>query len=78
MNAIMAKQPNRTGVPLQLYVPPWVKDVLAGMAEDGRRSLTNEVLTALEAHIRAAGRWSPPVAEADEKPTAKRKKGGKP
>jgi len=63
----MAKQPNRTGVPLQLYVPPWVKDVLAGMAEDGRRSLTSEVLTALEAHIRAAGRWSP-GAEADTKP----------
>ncbi len=57
---VMAKKPKRSGVPLQLYVPSWIKATLGEMAEEHRRPLTAEVLIALENHIKAAKRWHPP------------------
>jgi hypothetical protein len=58
--AVMAKKkPKRSGVPLQLYIPPWLKTAVEQMAKDGRRSRTSEVIMALESHVRAAG-YLPP------------------
>lgn len=50
------RRPNRTGVPLHVYIPPDIREALDAMAEDNRRPLTSEVLIALEAHLKAAGR----------------------
>jgi hypothetical protein len=62
--AIMAKKkPKRSGVPLQLYIPPWLKAAVEQMARDGRRSRTSEVIMALETHVRAAG-YLPPKGDA--------------
>jgi hypothetical protein len=58
--AVMAKKkPKRSGGPLQLYIPPWLKTAVEQMAKDGRRSRTSEVIMALESHVRAAG-YLPP------------------
>ncbi len=54
------KKQRRHGVPLQMYLPAWVKEALESLAQDGRRPLTSECMIALEAHLKAAGRWNPP------------------
>ncbi len=50
------KRPNRTGVALHIYIPPDIRAAMDALAGDNRRPLTTEVLIALEAHLRAAGR----------------------
>lgn len=59
------RRPNRTGVPLHIYIPPEVRAALDALADENRRPLTTEVLIALENHLKAAGRWplspSPPT-----------------
>ena len=65
--------PNRSGEPLQLYVPPWIKAVLKGMAARALRTLSTEVLIALENYIKAAGLWAPPP-EPDQEDRPRKKK----
>jgi hypothetical protein len=64
------KKPNRSGVPLHVYLPPEVRAAMDALADDNRRSLTTEVLIALENHLKATGRWplssSPPPTPKEE------------
>jgi hypothetical protein len=57
------KKPNRSGVPLHVYIPPELRAVIDAMAGSNRRPLTTEVIIALENHARAAGLWPPPAEE---------------
>lgn len=59
-------KPNRTGVPLYVYVPPEIRSAIDELAERNRRPLTSEVLIALEAHLKAAGLWPPKKPAAGE------------
>ena len=56
----------RKGVPLHIYIPPALSDALAQAAEAGRRKLTQEVIIALEEHLRKLKRW--PASDDEEKP----------
>lgn len=59
-----AKRPRRTGVPLHIYVPPELRDAMDAAADANRRKLTQEVIIALEDHLKKQGRWPPaPHAE---------------
>lgn len=51
------KRPNRSGVPLHIYIPPDLRAVIEALADDGRRSITNEVIIALEEYAARQGRW---------------------
>lgn len=58
----MNRTPVRTGVPLHIYIPPALRDAIDSCAESNRRKLTQEVIIALEEHLKKAGRW--PVSQA--------------
>ncbi len=54
-----AKKPNRSGVPLHVYIPPALDAALEACAAANRRKVTAEVVIALEKHLREGGFWSP-------------------
>jgi hypothetical protein len=56
------KRPRRTGVPLHVYIPPDLRAAMDRLAGENRRSLTSEVMIALENHLKAVGQWPPPAA----------------
>ena len=54
------RRSNRTGLPLHVYLPPALRRAIDDMAESTQRTVTVEVMRALEAHLRAGGFWPPP------------------
>jgi hypothetical protein len=46
-------------VPTSIRFPPDYLSALQALAERNHRSLTGELLVALDAHLRAAGLWPP-------------------
>lgn len=48
--------PKRSGVPLHIYVPAAIRQAIDQCAEANRRKLTQEVLIALEEHLKKQGR----------------------
>lgn len=63
------KKQKRKGVPLHVYLPPPLMEVLVACAADHRRKLTQEVVLALEGYLKALGRWPPPEREPSTPPT---------
>lgn len=61
------KRPIRSGVPLHIYIPRELRAVIEALSEDGRRSITNEVIIALEEYATRKGRWP---AKPGKKPKA--------
>ncbi len=64
-------KPNRTGVALQLYISAELRATLDRVLAKTRRSLTTEVVIALENHFRTLGEWplpadTPPDADPPE------------
>ena len=51
--------PNRTGVPLHIYISPELRQAIDSCADENRRKLTQEVVIALEEHLKRQGRWPP-------------------
>lgn len=54
------RRPNRSGVPLHIYISRELRQAINELAEENRRLITTEVVIALENHLKAAGRWPPP------------------
>lgn len=50
----------RVGVPLNVYVPPAIRDAFHQLASEQERTVTAEVLRALKAYLEKAGKWPPP------------------
>ncbi len=57
------KPPNRSGVALFVYVPPELRAAIVALAARTRRTLTTEVVIALENHAKKNGLWPPDAAE---------------
>lgn len=53
------KKPNRKGKPLNVWVPPAMRDAIDLLAERNRRLVTTEVIIALEEYLTKAGLWPP-------------------
>lgn len=53
------RRPNRTGTPLHIYIPPELRAAIDQCAENNRRKLTQEVVIALENHLKGQGLWPP-------------------
>lgn len=51
--------PKRTGVPLHIYIPPELRQAIDDCADANRRKLTQEVVIALEEHLKRQGLWPP-------------------
>jgi hypothetical protein len=51
--------PNRSGVPLHIYIPPAIRQAMDDCATANRRKLTQEVLIALEEHLKRQNRMPP-------------------
>jgi hypothetical protein len=54
------KKPNRTGVPLHIWIPPTLREALERLAAKRRRPLTTEVVIALEKHLTDEGELPQP------------------
>jgi hypothetical protein len=54
------KKPNRSGVPLNVNIPPALRAALDKLTERTRRTITAEVEIALEFHCGKEGLWPPP------------------
>ena len=54
------RKPNRTGVPLHVYIPAQLDADLTAHATKNRRKVTAEVIIALEEYLRAAGALTEP------------------
>ena len=86
MLAVMSKKrapkgSGRQGTPMTVYLPPALRAALDALADDNRRTLTAEVVMALEAHLLAAGREVPAADaapadddQADEEPVKRKGK----
>ena len=53
------RRPQRTGVPLNVWLPRGLREALDVLLVRTRRSLTTEVVIALEKHLEEAGLWPP-------------------
>lgn len=49
------KRPNRSGVPLHIYIPPALDGIISAGAKRRRRKITQEVIVAIEEHYRRLG-----------------------
>jgi hypothetical protein len=47
--------PNRTGTPLQIYLPPGMKELLVEVATRNSRKISAEVVLAIKSHLAANG-----------------------
>lgn len=56
------KKPRRTGRNLQAWIPAELRDAVDASANRNRRSLTTEVIIALEKYLSSEGLWPPPSA----------------
>lgn len=59
------KGSGRQGIPTTVYLPADLRQALDQCAQGNRRTLTAEVMLAVEAHLKAAGLW-PPGEEVEE------------
>ncbi len=53
-------RPNRSGLPLHVYLDVELRRTIDQLVLQTRRSLTTEVTIALEEHLKRAGLWPPP------------------
>jgi TraY domain len=52
-----ARVSRRTGVPIMVWIPPELRDALDVLKNRTRRSLTTEVVMALETHLQSHNLW---------------------
>jgi hypothetical protein len=48
-------KPKRTGAPLQVYLPPRLKELLVELASRNSRKISAEVVLAIRSHLEAGG-----------------------
>ena len=48
---------------IAFHLPEDVHDALLALSKDNRRTITSELLIAVEEHLRASGRWPVPAKE---------------
>ena len=53
-------KPIRKGVPLSIHIPRKHREALDALAEENRRTITAELVLALERHFAETGKWPAP------------------